>query len=233
MSIDGKPRIERLTTGVPSLDDILQGGFPVGSLNIISGGPGTGKSTLALQILFHQARLGKQNIYFTSIAEPAIKYLRYMQQFEFFDSSLVDKSVFFLDLSTPALSQGLEATIESLQRQVEEKGPGESSRSTPSRALRSRLQDQTAAHAILYELAVRTVVSGVTSFPRRRIHPGGMSSSCPSSSPPKGILALSTDTQWGWQPSASWKCSSFGAAPTPPAATSLRSPRRASLYILG
>ena len=111
MSIDGKPRIERLTTGIPNLDDILLGGFPVGSLNIISGGPGTGKSTLALQVLFHQARLGRQNIYFTSIAEPAIKYLRYMQQFDFFDPSLVDKSVFFLDLSTPALSQVLEVTI--------------------------------------------------------------------------------------------------------------------------
>ncbi len=64
---EGKVEIERLTTGVPTLDAILHGGVPARTLNVITGGPGVGKSILALQILFHQARLGKKDIYFTSI----------------------------------------------------------------------------------------------------------------------------------------------------------------------
>ena len=105
---DGKAEIERLTTGVPTLDAILHGGFPNRTLNVIAGGPGAGKSILALQILFHQARLGQRSIYFTSIAEPSLKFLRYMQQFGFFDPALFNKTIFFSDLSGPALFQGLE-----------------------------------------------------------------------------------------------------------------------------
>ncbi len=52
------PGLERLTTGLPALDDILGGGLPVGSTNILVGGPGAGKSVLSFQIAFHQARLG-------------------------------------------------------------------------------------------------------------------------------------------------------------------------------
>src|SRR5690606_7640739 len=109
--------------GVPAMDGILHGGLVAGTLNILTGGPGAGKSVIALQLLFHQARLGKKQIYFTSIAAPALKFLRYMQQFEFFDSSLVGKSIFLSDLSGPALSEGLEETLRSLKRRIEERGP--------------------------------------------------------------------------------------------------------------
>jgi circadian clock protein KaiC len=160
---DGKVRIERLATGVPALDSILAGGIPAGTLNILTGGPGAGKSVFALQFLFHQARLGKKQIYFTSIAEPALKFLRYMQQFEFFDASLVGKSIFLSDLSGPALSDGLEGTIGLLKRRIEDGGPAVIAIDS-FRALRSRLSDPSSVYPLLYDLVVTLAVSDVTAI---------------------------------------------------------------------
>jgi circadian clock protein KaiC len=47
-----KATINRLKTGVPGLDQILGGGLPEFSFNLISGTPGSGKTTLAHQIMF-------------------------------------------------------------------------------------------------------------------------------------------------------------------------------------
>ena len=44
--------INRLATGVPGLDEILGGGLPEFSFNLIAGQPGCGKTTLAHQIMF-------------------------------------------------------------------------------------------------------------------------------------------------------------------------------------
>ena len=44
--------IEKLPTGVPGLDEVLGGGLPEFSFNLIAGGPGCGKTTLAHQIMF-------------------------------------------------------------------------------------------------------------------------------------------------------------------------------------
>ena len=47
-----KATIKRLETGVPGLDEVLGGGLPEFSFNIIAGPPGCGKTTLAHQIMF-------------------------------------------------------------------------------------------------------------------------------------------------------------------------------------
>ena len=47
--------IRRLPTGVPGLDQILGGGVPEFSFNVIAGAPGAGKTTLAQQIMFSLA----------------------------------------------------------------------------------------------------------------------------------------------------------------------------------
>ena len=60
--------LSRLSTGVEALDRVLGGGFPTLSTTIISGEPGTGKTILMLQILFHLARRGKKCLYFTTRA---------------------------------------------------------------------------------------------------------------------------------------------------------------------
>lgn len=58
--------IRKLPTGVPGFDDVLGGGLPELSFNLIVGGPGSGKTTLAHQILFANATADRPGLYFTS-----------------------------------------------------------------------------------------------------------------------------------------------------------------------
>src|SRR4051812_46462225 len=53
------------STGVAGLDEILKGGFPCGEMNLVQGGAGTGKTTLALQFLFAGAAAGEKGLYIT------------------------------------------------------------------------------------------------------------------------------------------------------------------------
>src|ERR1700722_11049040 len=90
--------IRLLSTGVPGLDTVLGGGLPEFSFNLIAGGPGCGKTTLAHQFMFANAGEGRKAIYFTIFGEPPIKMLRYQQQFKFFDSSKVGGAIRFVHL---------------------------------------------------------------------------------------------------------------------------------------
>ncbi len=56
---------EVVPTGIPGLDDILKGGFPQNCLSLISGAPGTGKTTLAMQFLLQGLANGERCLYVT------------------------------------------------------------------------------------------------------------------------------------------------------------------------
>ncbi len=49
----------RFPSGVPGLDTVLQGGLPHGTLLLLEGPPGSGKTTMALQILLQAVRNGE------------------------------------------------------------------------------------------------------------------------------------------------------------------------------
>src|SRR6202171_5822458 len=93
-----KVKIRQLPTGVRGLDDILGGGLPEFSFNILAGAPGCGKTTLAHQIIFANATPQKPALYFTVLGEPALKMLRYQQQYSFFDPAKLGKSIRFINL---------------------------------------------------------------------------------------------------------------------------------------
>ena len=60
-----KPQVQRSTTGVPGLDDILNGGLLSHRLYFIDGDPGAGKTTLALQFLLEGVQAGEKCLYIT------------------------------------------------------------------------------------------------------------------------------------------------------------------------
>jgi circadian clock protein KaiC len=119
----GKFRIHQMPSGVRGLDDILGGGIPEFSFNIIAGSPGCGKTTLAHQIVFANATVRKPALYFTVLGEPAMKMLRYQQQFTFFDESKLGGAVRFINLADIVLEKDLTAVYDEVVRQVKAAGP--------------------------------------------------------------------------------------------------------------
>ncbi|HET9441499.1 MAG TPA: ATPase domain-containing protein [Longimicrobiales bacterium] len=115
--------IRSVATGVPGLDTVLGGGLPEFSLNVIAGGPGVGKTTLAQQISFAAATPERPALYFTIMGEPAIKLLRYQGQFSFFDAQRVGTDVQFVNLSAEAMKRDLDALLDRIQAEIEQAQP--------------------------------------------------------------------------------------------------------------
>lgn len=118
-----KATIHRLATGVPGLDEVLGGGLPEFSFNLIAGSPGSGKTTLAHQIMFALATRKRPALYFTVLGEPPLKMLRYQQQFEFFDSEQVNASIRFINLADDTASGDLDQVLSRIVAEVEAHGP--------------------------------------------------------------------------------------------------------------
>jgi circadian clock protein KaiC len=123
MSESRKVPIQCLPSGVSKLDDILGGGWPEYSLNLIIGEPGSGKTTLAHQFMFANASAERPALYFTVLGEPTIKMLRYQQQFTFFDSARVNEVIHFVNLTEQALTNDLGAVLSAIVAKVEELSP--------------------------------------------------------------------------------------------------------------
>jgi len=120
----GKVTIRQLPTGVRGLDDILGGGLPEYSFNIIAGTPGCGKTTLAHQFVFANATPKRPALYFTVLGEPAIKMLRYQQQYSFFDEAKLNSCIRFINLTEVVVEQDLNAVLAEITRQVENSNAG-------------------------------------------------------------------------------------------------------------
>ena len=116
--------IRQLPTGVPGLDQILGGGLPEFSFNVIAGAPGAGKTTLAQQIMFALSSPDRPALYFTVVGEPPIKMLRYQQQFSFFDVARVNESVRYINLSQEMVTGSLEKLLARIVQEVETTSPG-------------------------------------------------------------------------------------------------------------
>ncbi len=119
-----KVTIRKIPTGVRGLADIMGGGIPEFSFNGIAGTPGCGKTTLAHQIVFANATPAKPALYFTVLGEPALKMLRYQQQYSFFDEAKLDGSIRFINLADVVMERDLSAVLAEIIKQVTALNPG-------------------------------------------------------------------------------------------------------------
>ncbi|HET8842562.1 MAG TPA: ATPase domain-containing protein, partial [Ktedonobacteraceae bacterium] len=71
----------------------LGGGLPRGTLAVIMGPPGSGKTTLASQIGFAAAHRGQQVLLLTAFSESTVKLLAHLQTYRFFSADLVGSAV--------------------------------------------------------------------------------------------------------------------------------------------
>jgi len=124
MNQHNKVRINKLPTGVPGLDEILGGGLPEFSFNIVAGAPGCGKTTLAHQFVFANATEERPALYFTVLGEPALKMLRYQQQYTFFDPTKLGNAVRFINLSEELVKDGLQGVLKEITKHVQDTNAG-------------------------------------------------------------------------------------------------------------
>ena len=113
----------RVASGNRRLDAILGGGFPAHGINLVVGPPGSGKTVLAQQYVFHNATPERPAVYLTTVSEPLEKVLRYGQTLAFFDAGAVGRAVFYEDLGERLGSQGLPGVLERIDALVKEHRP--------------------------------------------------------------------------------------------------------------
>ncbi len=110
-----RPDLVRIPTGIPGLDEMIEGGFPFPSVVLVSGPAGTGKTTFALKYLCEGAKKGEQGLYFTTLSEPTQWMLRYASQFDFINRDYFGDEIVYMDLGNmmrEMTSTQLLATIE-------------------------------------------------------------------------------------------------------------------------
>ncbi len=106
-----------LTTGDPGLDLVLGGGLHAGSLVVLAGVPGSGKTILAQQIVFANATDERGGVYYTTWSEPHDKLVEHLEPFDFFDAAKLGVSVDFVHLPA-VLPQDGEPSVEPLLGEV-------------------------------------------------------------------------------------------------------------------
>jgi circadian clock protein KaiC len=121
---DGRTAIRSVASGVPGFDTVLGGGLPEYSFNLLAGGPGSGKTTLAHQIMFANASVERPALYFTLLGEPTLKILRYQRQFSFFDPELAGSAIQFINLSAEVMEQDLGEVLQRIVSETERAKPG-------------------------------------------------------------------------------------------------------------
>ena len=117
--MSGKVVIRKLPSGVQGLDELLGGGIPEFSFNLIAGTPGSGKTTLAHQIMFSLATSKNRALFFTVLGEPPLKMLRYQQQYAFFDLDKIGDSIRFVNLSAELVNGDFEKILSRINEEVE------------------------------------------------------------------------------------------------------------------
>jgi KaiC/GvpD/RAD55 family RecA-like ATPase len=74
--------IERKSTGIQKLDEMMEGGFKEGSINMVEGDAGCGKSTFAIQYMLDGIKKGERCIYL-SVEESRKSFFENMNRFGF------------------------------------------------------------------------------------------------------------------------------------------------------
>lgn len=115
---DANPR-GRVETGVPGLDEVLCGGFWEGSVTIVQGSPGAGKTILANQICFTHAGRGGRSVYVTLLAESHDQLLMNLRPMGFYDEAAVSQSIFYISAFATVQSEGLKGLLRLLTRERE------------------------------------------------------------------------------------------------------------------
>lgn len=114
-----KVNLHQLPTGVPGLDTLLAGGISRYSFVVLTGAPGSGKTTLAHQIMFALASEQRKALFFTILGEPPLKMLRFQQQYTFFDPAKVGSAIKYVNLADDLQKSGFAGVLQRILGEVQ------------------------------------------------------------------------------------------------------------------
>lgn len=112
----------RAATGVPGLDTVLHGGFFPGSVHIVQGPPGAGKTVLANQVAFHYAARGERCLYITVMAESHDRLMLQLQGFSFFDAAKVPNWIYYESAYHTLDTEGAHALVRMVMEDQKQRG---------------------------------------------------------------------------------------------------------------
>lgn len=117
--MSNKVNLHQLPTGVPGLDTLLAGGIARYSFIVLTGAPGSGKTTLAHQIMFSLASEQRKALFFTILGEPPLKMLRFQQQYSFFNPALVGSAIKYVNLADDLQKSGFAGVLQRILAEVQ------------------------------------------------------------------------------------------------------------------
>ena len=92
--------VRKVETGISGLDAMLRGGFPLGRMNLITGGPGTGKTIFCAQFLYYGAAKKGDKTMYISLDETKSHFFEEMLTFGWDFKKLEQEETFtFVDAS--------------------------------------------------------------------------------------------------------------------------------------
>ena len=99
----------------------------------------------------------------TTLSEPSLKVIRFMQQLAFFDERLLDSHIALLDIGAIAQTQGIEEALSQVKDRVERDSPDLVAIDS-IKALHDFVASEARSRAVLYDLAVSVAGWGVTTL---------------------------------------------------------------------
>lgn len=155
---------DRIPTGSKRLDEILHGGLLKNGINLIAGVPGSGKTILSQQIVFHNATKEHPALYLSTLSEPLDKILRYGESLTFFDKSAIrDGHVVYEDIGQQLGEGGLDEVLPAIDHFLKDIRPGIVVIDS-FRAFHAMAADSSAFRLFLYGLLRRLTASATTSI---------------------------------------------------------------------
>lgn len=104
---------DRIASGIPGLDRLLDGGLSRGNVIILAGRAGTGKSIFGAQFVFHGSMVGGEKTLYISLTEDRSKFMRHVKPFGLDIEEMESKGLLkFQSLSIPQIGQQAKAIDE-------------------------------------------------------------------------------------------------------------------------
>jgi len=102
---------KRIKSGIPGFDELISGGFVKGSIIVLAGNPGSGKTTFASQFIYYGLQHGEPGLYI-SFAETKEDFFQYMLRFGMDFRKYEDEGLFkYVEFLTLTDRDGVELFI--------------------------------------------------------------------------------------------------------------------------